>query len=112
MAAAQLLASSWIASVAVWRWVADDLRCFAFAGIDLLLAIAFFIMSRGRRFPVPLFFMQALLVLHDLIGMAAPPSIYWLAVVLNRAFEIELFYVGACATYRIARLARKEKGAP
>ncbi|HXI85832.1 MAG TPA: hypothetical protein VNH64_00125 [Parvularculaceae bacterium] len=111
-AAAQILSASWIASVAIWRWVPDERRGLAFAGIDLSLTIAFFLMSRDRWFPVPLFFLEALLVIQDVIGAAAGGKIFWLAIVLNRVFEIELFYVGACAVYRIGKLARKQKDAP
>lgn len=107
--AAQLLAASWIASVAVWRWVGPDLRTLALAGIDTMLASAFFLMARRRWFPAPLFLLHGALVIYSAYAATIGSEIFWVAAFLNRGFELALAYVAACALFRIARLAAREK---
>jgi len=70
----------------------------------LLLAVAFFQMSRKRWFPVPLFFAHAALVLYHLSIALMSPSPYWVQALLNRSFEMTMIYIIACAAYRIMRL--------
>ncbi|MEE2690888.1 MAG: hypothetical protein VX640_05020 [Pseudomonadota bacterium] len=112
MAAAQLLAASWIASVSVWRWLPQDLRTHGFIAIDVALAFAFFAMSRGRWFPVPLFFLHAALVAYHVYAGFVGSTIGWVGAFINRAFEMALAYVIACALFRIRRIVRKQKDAP
>ncbi|MEQ8936156.1 MAG: hypothetical protein RIE56_10240 [Amphiplicatus sp.] len=112
MAAAQLLAASWIASVSVWRWFAPDFRIYGFAFIDLALVFIFYSMSRGKWFPVPLFFLHAALIAYHVYALLVGSSIGWIGAFLNRAFEMALLYVMACAAFRIWRNSRKSKDAP
>lgn len=109
--AAQLLAASWIASLALWRWVGPELRNFGLAGVDLVLAGEFYAMSRGRWFPAPLFFLHAGLVLYYLFASSIGSAYGWVAAVANRAFELEAIYIAGCAAFRIGRLARQDEGA-
>lgn len=109
--AARLLAASWVASLAVWRWIEPGLRVPAFAAIDLALAGAFFTMSRGRWFPVPLFMLHAALIFYHAYALAIGPKYIWIAAFINRAFEFELVYVFACSVFRITRLSHKQNGA-
>lgn len=111
--AAQLLTAGWIASVASWRWIGPELRAVAFAGIDAMLAAAFFLMSRGllsrgRWFPAPLFVLHSALVAYSASAATIGSENYWIAAFLNRGFEIAVAYVGACALFRIVRLAGRE----
>lgn len=101
-----------MASVAAWRWVEPGLRPFAYAGIDAALAAGFLRMSRRRWFPVPLFLLHGALIVYHLYAALIEATTFWVGAFLNRAFELALAYVAACAAYRIAHRARKEKGAP
>ncbi len=103
---------SWIASVSVWRWFAPELRLYGFAFIDLALAFIFYSMSRGKWFPVPLFFLHAALIAYHVYALLVGSSIGWIGAFLNRAFEMALLYVMACALWRIRSGARKRKGEP
>ena len=98
--------------MSVWRWVAPDLRLYGFAFIDLALAFIFFSMSRGKWFPVPLFFLHASLIAYHVYALLVGSGIGWIGAFLNRAFETALIYVMACAAFRIWRSARKRKDAP
>ena len=109
MMAAQLLAAGWVASVAAWRWISADVRELYYGGVDLVLASAFFAMSRGRWFPAPLFFLHAVLVLYNAYAFFIAAPTPWVSVFINRFYELALFYVSGCAIYRITRLRQKER---
>ncbi len=79
----------------------------SFAIVDFMLACAFFEMSRKQWFPVPLFAMHALLVVHNLSTTFMGLDFVWFAIFINRAFELAVFYVIACAVYRIGVLRSK-----
>lgn len=111
-AAANLLAASWIVSLSVWRWVPWSLHMYGFAALDASLATTFLFMSRGRWFPVPLFFAHAALVAYDCYALLVGTRPVWVAAFLNRIFELALAYVLICALFRISKLAENEKGAP
>lgn len=109
--AALVVAAGWAVTLAVWYFARGDLRLALYAAIDAAQAGYFFYLSRGKYFPVPLFFLYGALVLYHswaaLIG--APPG--FIAAFLNRAFELALVYVMGCALFRISRL-RAKKGTP
>lgn len=107
--AAQLLTAGWLASIALWRWVDPEIRTVGFAGVDTMLAGAFFLMSRGRWFPVPLFFLHSACVIYSAYASLIGPEIFWVAAFLNRAFEIAVGYVAACSLFRIARFRVSER---
>lgn len=99
-------------SLAVWRWVLPEFHALGFAIIDGALAIAFLLMSRGRWFPVPLFYLHGMLIAYGIYSMAVGSGPIWVAAFLNRAFELELVYVLSCALFRISKLGGNEEGAP
>lgn len=112
-AAAQLLAASWIASVALWRWAGDsELRAPCLAGVDLLLAAVFLRMSRRRVFPAPLCVLHGGLVIHYATATVFGSTFGWIAAFANRAFEVAVVYVAGCALFRLRRRARKEARSP
>lgn len=74
----------------------------SFAGVDAATALALYLMSAGRWFPVPLFLLHALLILYHLHTAFIGPERYWVVLLLNRIFEAELLYVIGCGAYRIA----------
>ena len=98
--------------MAFWRWVEPDLRNYALASVDLVLAGVFFQMSRGRWFPAPLFFLHAALVLQYAYAVLVGAEYFWIALVINRVFELEIAYVCSCALFRIRAFGQNEKGAP
>ena len=110
--AAQLLTASWVASVAIWRWVDPAFWLGAMAPVDFLLAAAFYLMSWRRWFPVPLFVLHGALVIYHLYAYSIDSTPRWIGVFLNRAFEIALAYVFFCAVFRISQLSRRQKSAP
>jgi hypothetical protein len=111
LTAARLLSGSWVITLAIWRWADPQFRVAAFAATDLALAGAFFLMSRGRWFPVPLFVLHAALIFYHAYALVIGSNIVWIAAFLNRSFEIELVYVFACSLYRMTRLSPKRNGA-
>lgn len=100
-AAARLLALNWAASLQFWIALYGFERNFAYFLFELALACAFYRMSRGRWFPVPLFFLHATLAPYHLYAGLTESDIFWMAVFLNRAFEAEILYVIICSVYRI-----------
>lgn len=105
-AAARLLTISWAFSIQLWLLLDGVLRSYAFCTLDLVLAAAFFQLSRGKWFPVPLFFLHLALAFYHLYAALAGASIVWIAVYANRAFEAALLYVFACAIFRISTLRK------
>jgi len=76
------------------------------------MAAAFFFMSRGRWFPVPLFYLHGALVAYNAYSLLIGAGPVWVAAFLNRAFELELAYILSCALFRISKISENEKGAP
>ncbi len=103
-AAARLLALSWAAALQFWIVLDGAERNLAYFAVDAALAYAFFEMSRGRWFPVPLFFLHAALAPYHLWAGFTGSDIFWMALFLNRSFELEVTYVIACSLYRIYTL--------
>jgi len=106
--AARLMALNWGFSLQLWLVLDGAALTLAFAVIDLLLAIAFFQMSRRRWFPAPLFFLHAILVVYHLYTALIGPGAYWAQVFLNRVFELEILYIAACAVYRIMLMRNRQ----
>lgn len=100
-AAARLVAIVWFFSLQLWIVLDGDAKIYGFIALDFALAIAFFQMSRGSWFPVPLFFLHAILVIYHLFTIIVEPALFWVQILLNRAFELELAYIIACACYRV-----------
>jgi len=65
-------------------------------------------MSRRHWFPVPLFFVHAVLVVYHLYTIISHSTVFWIHAFLNRAFEMTLFYVIMCTLYRFYALNRRE----
>lgn len=79
--------------------------------IDAALAIYFWERSRGRWFPVPLFYIHVVLLIYavyaSVLGLNAW---FWIAAFVNRLFDLALLYVAGCAIYRIRVLRRRAGG--
>jgi len=99
--AARLLAISWLFSIQLWLTLIGSALSISYVMLDVILACAFFEMSRNRWFPVPLFFLHAALVLYNLYTALIGSSYVWIASFLNRAFELSILYVIACSAFRI-----------
>ena len=95
------MAISWVCSLQIWMAFDGAGRSLAFIALDLTLASGFYLMSRGRWFPVPLFFAHAGLVVYHLYTAFIGSNIIWIAAFINRVFEMAVLYVIACAAYRI-----------
>lgn len=94
-------------SVAIWRWFSPEWRPYGYAALDMGLALFFLAQSRGRLFPVPLFFLHAgLVAYHGYAALIAAPT-PWVSAFINRAFELAMAYVMGCALFRLIRRARK-----
>lgn len=110
IAAARLLAISWIYSLQFWLLFEGDHLTLSYIALDLAMAAAFFLMSRGRWFPAPLFFLHIIMLLFHLYSLAIAQSPFWMLVFLNRAYDLALLYVVVCAVFRIQRRAPAIKG--
>jgi hypothetical protein len=106
-AAARLLALGWAFSVQLWIGMSGEAQNIAFVFLDIMLACAFLEMSRGNWFPIPLFILHALLVLHNLCTTFLNLNFVLFAIFVNRAFELAIVYVIVCAAYRIRVLRSK-----
>lgn len=74
------------------------------------MTVTFFALSRGRWFPVPLFFLHAVLVVYDAYALLIGSGPVWVVAFVNRGFELALFYVLFCALFRIAKLKQHKEG--
>lgn len=101
---------SWAFSVQFWILFSGDTLTLAYIGVDIALALAFFSMSRGRWFPVPLFFLHAALVLFHTYTLIIDQSPFWMIAFLNRSFELALVYITACAMFRVRVRRTRETG--
>jgi len=104
VAAAIALTTGWVFSLA-WYWVAGRHGpSWGYAVIDLALAVYFWRASKGRWFPVPLFYIHASFIVYYIYAtlIAAPP--WWVIMFVNRLFELAVAYVIGCSVYRIVRL--------
>ncbi|MEM8772496.1 MAG: hypothetical protein AAGD92_12680 [Pseudomonadota bacterium] len=90
-------------SVQLWMLLDGRALTIAFVGLDTALAAAFLNMSRGRWFPVPLFFLYAFVMLFYLYSLIVEQSAFWMAACVNRTFDAAVAYVAACSWYRIRR---------
>ncbi|MBL4620686.1 MAG: hypothetical protein JKX88_11385 [Marinicaulis sp.] len=95
------MAMSWGFSFQLWIVFQGMELSVSYALVDSCLAVAFLQMSRRHWFPVPLFFMHAFLVAYHFYGIAVGADIFWIALFLNRIFEVALAYIVVCALYRI-----------
>ncbi|MFQ5562947.1 MAG: hypothetical protein ACE5FO_05200 [Parvularculaceae bacterium] len=93
-------------AIFAWWSFGRQIHEWAYAPIDLALAIFFWRMSRGHWFPVPLFFVHALQVLYYPYAALIDVTPWWLAAFLNRIFEAEIAYILVCAIYRIVRMRK------
>jgi hypothetical protein len=73
----------------------------AYALIDLATAYCFFRMSHQRWFPAPLCFTHGVLATFHVATLLNTGDVFWEKFVLNRAFDLELAYICACALFRI-----------
>jgi hypothetical protein len=112
-AAGTAIALSWGFSVAWYFTGARHGLVWSYAIVDGALAAFFWLQSRGRWFPVPLFFIHAALVVYYVyVAAFGLDSWFWIAAFVNRLFDLALIYIGACALYRIraTRRARRRLG--
>lgn len=106
------VALSWVFSIGWYFTGAHYGFVWTYAVVDGALAVFFWSQSRGRWFPVPLFFLHAALVLYYVyVAALGVKSWFWIAAFVNRLFDLELLYVGGCALYRIRLLKRRRRAA-
>ena len=102
--AAALIAGSWVFSAGYFFYVGGKGYYLLVIVLNLLLAIRFLKMSQVQLFPVVLcaiFFTSAgFLVIARTVSFDA----YWTIFILNRVFELSLFYVIGCSIHRIRKL--------
>ncbi len=91
-------------SLQLWLVAKGAALTLGYAAIDLCLAVYFFHLSRGRWFPAPLCFLHALLVVYHLGTLFNTGGLFWEKFILNRAFDVELGYIIACAVFRMSVL--------
>lgn|GEM_PF-2837535 len=104
--ASRLIVISWLFSLQFWILLEGDALTFAYLLVDIALACAFYLLSRGSWFPAPLFFLHAVIVVFHFYILAIDQSPFWMLVFLNRTFDMALIYIAACALFRIRALAR------
>lgn len=85
-------------------------QTWGYAVVDAALAAYFWWESRRRYFPVPLFLIHQLQVVFLLLATVADLQHYWIAMAINRMFELSLLYIIGCSIYRIRALRRKRRG--
>ncbi len=105
-AAARIAFINWAASLQFWLVLEGAHLTFSYILIDLATVAVFFRMARMRWFPVPLCFLHGVLVIYHVGTLFNTGGLFWEKFVLNRAFDLELAYIAACALFRIASMAR------
>ena len=99
----------WIGYLTWYLAFGGDGQNWGFIVIDLLLAVQFWRMSRGRLFPVPLFFAYSLQIVLAFMTTVFGTSPFWAAAVANRVFEVSLAYIILASIHRINLRLRKAK---
>ncbi len=103
--AARLIGLGWLCSLQCWILFDGDMLALSYLAIDVVLAAAFYQLSKGRWFPAPLFFLHTATALFNFYILLIDQGLYWMIAILNRSFELALAYVILCAAYRIRRTA-------
>lgn len=112
LAAALALGLNWLISLYWWWTGAAHGHVWGLAINDAVLAAFFWRLSRRKWFPVPLFFIEAvLLCYYGYVAIFGVKTWFWISAFINRLFDLELIYVAACALYRIRALRRARERA-
>ncbi|GJL91898.1 hypothetical protein [Hyphococcus sp.] len=101
-AAARIAFANWVVALQCWLVLEGAYLTISFALIDLVTAFFFFRMSHQRWFPAPLCFTHGVLAIFHVGTFFNTGDVFWEKFVLNRAFDLELAYICACALFRIA----------
>ena len=94
----------------LWILFDGDYLALSYLALDLVLAITFYQLSRGRWFPAPLFFLHAANVMFNAYIVAIDQGPIWMIAVLNRTFDLTLAYIIFCSVYRMRQYG--DKSAP
>ncbi|WP_428410486.1 hypothetical protein [Hyphococcus sp.] len=105
-AAARIVFVNWLAGLQLWLILEGASLTFGYIVVDAVTAVLFFRMSRERWFPAPLCFMHGVLVIYHFGTLFNTGGLFWEKFILNRAFDVELLYITACALFRIAIINR------
>ncbi len=62
--------------------------------------------------PIPLLVLSFTSIVINLAATIVDLSYWWSAFLLNRLFDLMLFYIAGCAIFRLWRQRHKQKGAP
>jgi hypothetical protein len=112
LTAAAAVACGWLFSSLWYFAAANSGEIWGAAGVDCVLAIFFWRQSRGRWFPVPLFFIHAgFLLYYAYTALLTLDVWFWIAAFVNRLFDLVLLYIGGCAIYRIRALRKRSRPA-
>ncbi len=105
-AAARLVTLNWAFSLQLWLLADGAVLVLAYFVIDASTALVFYAMCRKRWFPVPLFFLHAVLALCHIGALYVIKLNIPVQPLLNRAFDLEVVYVSACGLFRLILLRR------
>ena len=104
--AAEILTATWVCGLGAYAIAVKLADTSALTGllalIDLSAALLFFRASRGRWFPVPLYFLHvAMGGHHALAALFELRGWHWIALITNRFFELGVLYVMGAAIFRL-----------
>lgn len=107
-----ILGSGWLLSQFWYFALADNGWTWGYALICVIEAglIAACCQSRYIHLPL-LLLMSCSLAVHVLNAVIALDH-WWSAFWMNRLFDLSLFYIAACAIFRLRKARRRKKGAP
>jgi len=109
-AAAHIVTLSWCFAFFWYHLFAGTGVTWGYAVIDAAVAAVFWRQARKSLFALPLFYVHLADVALYFLTTVFDVKEWWLFAVANRLFEAEIFYVAACALFRIRKLKPKEKG--
>lgn len=109
-AAAHIVTLSWCLTFFWYRLFAGSGVTWGYAVIDAAIAAVFWRQARKSFFALPLFYLHFADVALYFLTTVFDVKEWWLFAAANRLFELEIFYVAACATYRIRHFRPDEKG--
>lgn len=102
---------NWVASLQLWLLFEGAALTCGYIVVDVVTTVILFRMAARRWFPVPLCFLHGALVTFHAGSFFNTGDVYWEKFLLNRAFDIELAYINACALFRIIVMARARRAA-
>jgi hypothetical protein len=112
IAAANAVALGWCATAIWFHYFGRTGETWGYAVVDVALAAYFWRLSHDRVLALPLYYVHLVCIVHYLVMTLVGADYWWIAMIANRMFELEVIYLIGCSVFRLRRRARRKKEAP